>query len=98
MQRQLVVMKKNKKYILITFPTILLIALTINLYQYQSNQIENREIQKEIDTYQTKRKEFDSKKLALTDEINKLKEEKKDELWEYNRWIKWNQEIQEKIN
>lgn len=91
-------MKKNKKYILVAFPTILLIALVINLYQYQSNQIENREVQKKMDTYQTKRKEFDAKKLTLTDKITKLKEEKKDKLWEYDRWIKWKQEIEEKIN
>ena len=37
------------------------------------------------------------KEENLNNELSSLKEEKKDKLWEYNRWIKWNQEMLEKI-
>ena len=36
---------------------------------------------------------------AVSDKTeNNIKEEKKEKIWEHERWIKWNQEIKEKIN
>lgn len=90
--------KKLKYLLLIIFPIILTISLIFNIHKYTNNKNLNKDIIEKNNNYQIKIKENNLKSNELTNQINKLKEDNKDKIWEYNRWIKWNQEINSKIN
>ena len=88
----------NKKIILIIFPIILTILLCINIYKYLDNKNKNNNIINNNQEFNEKITSNKSKYEEIINEINILKEENKDKIWEYERWLKWNQEIKEKIN
>lgn len=91
-------MIKKIKYLLIIFPIILSILLVVNICKYQNTKNNLNKLNTNISNYQEKIKVNNQKKEKLITELNNLKEEKKDKIWEYDRWIKWNQEIKEKIS
>lgn len=91
-------MKVILKYLLIIFPILLSIILIINITLYFKNLSNNNIIIDNTKDYQEKIKKDNSSNKELLIEIDKIKEEKKDKIWEYDRWTKWNQEIIEKIN
>lgn len=91
-------MNKVVKYLLIIFPILLLIILVINISIYYVDLNNNKNIIKENNGYLESIKESTTKNNELLIEIDKLKKEKKDKIWEYDRWTRWNQEIKEKIN
>ena len=91
-------MIKYLKYILIIFPIILVILLGINIYKYNTYKNNNHAIIKNTNSYEEKIKDYTYKLESLNKELTSLKEEKKDKIWEYERWIKWNKEMLEKIN
>ncbi|MBQ2873012.1 MAG: hypothetical protein IJE89_03325 [Bacilli bacterium] len=91
-------MNKISKYLSIIIPIILLIALAINILKYYTSFSDNKNIVKDSNSYQEKININNKKNEELVTEINKIKTEKEDKIWEYERWIKWNQEIKEKIN
>jgi uncharacterized protein YxeA len=90
-------MIKYLKTILIVCPIILTILLGINIYKYYSYQKDNNSIIKNTNNIKKQIIENTNKIDELNKELTSLKEEKKEELWKYNRWLKWNQEILEKI-
>lgn len=89
---------KYIKYILIGCPIILTILLGINIYKYTSYKINNEEIIKSTNNYNQKITENNKKQQQLNKELTDLKKEKEDKIWEYERWIKWNEEMLKKIN
>ena len=91
-------MIKKLNFLLIIFPIILSILLVINIYKYLDNKNNNQNIINNTQEYNIKIQENNNILEKLTNEINTLKEEKKDKIWEYERWLKWDQEIKEKIN
>lgn len=91
-------MNKIIKYILIICPIILIIILGINIYKYITYKENIQTINKNTDNYILKINDNNIKKENLNNELNSLKEEKKDKLLKYERYIKWNKEILEKIN
>ena len=91
-------MNKIIKSILIVCPIILTILLGINIYKYVSYKENNQTLIENTNNYESKTNENTIKKENLNNELSSLKEEKKDKLWEYERWIKWNKEMLEKIN
>lgn len=91
-------MIKTVKYILIICPIILSILLTINIYKYISLTKQNKDIIENNSIYEEKVQNLNTEKDTINTELNNLKEKYKDKIWEYDRWIKWNQEIKEKIN
>ena len=90
-------MIKYLKTILIVCPIILTILLGINIYKYYSYQKDNNNIIENTNNIKNQILENTTKIENLNKELTDLSEEKKEELWKYNRWLKWNQEIQEKI-
>lgn len=91
-------MIKKLKYLLIVIPLILSITLIINISKYIHYKKEYTNLFNQISDYKNKEKNNQEKINNLTTEINNLKENKKDKIWEYDRWTKWNQEINSKIN
>ena len=91
-------MIKKLKYLLIIIPIILSINLILNIYKYNNTLKQNQDIIKNNNSYQEKTNKYNKDKEQLIIELNNLKEEKKEKIWENERWIKWNQEIKEKIN
>jgi len=91
-------MIKKLKYLLIIIPIILSINLILNIYKYNNTLKQNQDIIKNNNSYQEKTNKYNKDKEQLIIELNNLKEEKKEKIWEHERWIKWNQEIKEKIN
>jgi len=91
-------MIKKLKYLLLIFPIILSICLVINISKYQKTKNNLKNINTNISTYQNKTNESKQQKEKLLTELNNLKEQNKDKILEYDRWIKWNQEINSKIN
>lgn len=91
-------MIKKLKYTLIVIPIILSILLIVNIIKYYNSFNKNENIIQNDNNFQERAKENNDKKEQLITELNNKKDEKKDEIWEYNRWKKWNQEIKEKIN
>ena len=89
---------KYIKYILIICPIILSILLTINIYKYINIKNNNTNIIENTNIFKNNFNKNINKQEELQKELNKLKENNKDKIIELNRWIKWNKEIQEKIN
>lgn len=91
-------MIKKIKYILIICPIILTILLGVNIYKYNKANNNNQNIIEKNNNLELKIKENNTKKEELIKELAILKEDKKDKIWEYERWIKWNKEIIDMIN
>lgn len=91
-------MIKVVKFSLIICSFILTALLVVNIIKYNNNLKNNNNLIDTTNNYQNKIKDNNTKKEQLETELISLKEEKKDKIWEYDRWIKWNQEIKEKIN
>ena len=91
-------MIKFLKSILLVLPIILTILLGINIYKYYTYQEENNIIIENTNNINNQINDNKNKIDSLNKELTSLKEEKKEEIWKYDRWIKWNKEIKEKIN
>lgn len=89
---------KILKYIYIICPIILSITLIISVYKYYNKQTEYNNLTKETNNYNIQIKEIENQKEQFELSLTSLKEEQKDKIKEYERWIKWNKEIKEKIN
>lgn len=91
-------MNKIVKYILIICPIILSLLLGINIYKYISSKNQNENLIDKSNTYELKNQDNLTKKEKLEQELTSLKEKNKDKIERYEKWIKWNEEMQEKIN
>ncbi len=91
-------MIKFLKQILIVCPIILTILLAINIYKYNNYKNTNQNHIDNTNNLELKINDNTNKIENLNDELTSLKEEEKDKIWEYERWIKWNKEMLEKIN
>ena len=91
-------MNKIIKYLLVICPIILSILLVVNITKYQSAITNNKSIIESTNNYELQINNNITKKEELEKEISSLKEKNKDKIWQYDRWIKWNKEIKEKIN
>lgn len=91
-------MIKKRNYLLFIIPIILLILLGINLFIYNTNNNKNKTLITNINNYQENIKKITNNKEELNNQLVIIKEKQKDKIWEYERWIKWNKEIKEKIN
>ena len=89
---------KILKYIYIICPIILATTLIISIYKYYNKQNEYNNLEKETSNYNLQIKEIETKKEQFELTLSSLKEEKKEKIKEYERWIKWKEEIKEKIN
>jgi len=90
-------MNKILKSILIVIPIILTILLGINIYKYITYKENNKTLIDNTNNFEFKINDNTIKEENLNNELSSLKEERKEKLWEYERWIKWNQEMLEKI-
>ena len=84
--------------IYIICPIILATTLIISIYKYYNKQNEYNNLEKETSNYNLQIKEIETKKEQFELTLSSLKEEKKEKIKEYERWIKWKEEIKEKIN
>lgn len=91
-------MIKIIKYILVICPIILSILLVVNITKYNEAKSNNKSIIESTNNYEVKINDNITKKEELKKEVLSLQEENKDKIWQYDRWIKWNKEIKEKIN
>lgn len=91
-------MMKFIKILLIVCPLILLVLLGQNIYTYLFYKNNNQEIIENTNNYEAKIKDNTIKNNNLNNELNTLKEENSEKIWDYERWIKWKSEILEKIN
>lgn len=91
-------MNKIIKRILIIIPIILSGFLALNIYKYNTVSNKHKEIDKNLINQQEKNKNSNTEKEELITKSNKLKEEKKDKIKNYERWLKWEEEIKAKIN
>lgn len=91
-------MNKIIKYLSIIIPIVLSLVLVVNILIYYTSFSNNEKIIKDTNTYKERTNENNKRNEELLTEINETKAEKEDKIWEYDRWIKWNQEIKEKIN
>lgn len=89
---------KYIKYILIACPIILSILLVININKYLNNKNNNLDIIENTNIFKDNFNKNINKQETLQKELNILKEDNKDKIIELNKWIKWNKEIQEKLN
>lgn len=91
-------MNKIIKGILIIIPIVLSGFLALNINKYNNTTKENKTINKKIINKQEDVINSTNKKEELETKINELKEEKKDKINEYERWLKWEEEIKSKVN
>lgn len=91
-------MIKKRNYLLFIIPIILSILLVINISIYNTNKNKNKKLITNINNYQEDIKKITNNKEELNNQLEILKEKNQDKIWEYNRWIKWNKEIKEKID
>ena len=89
---------KYIKYILIACPIILSILLVININKYSNIKNNNLDIIENTNIFKDNFNKNINKQETLQKELNKLKKDNKDKIIELNKWIKWNKEIQEKLN
>ena len=88
---------KILKYIYVICPIILAGTLIINIYKYYNKQIEYNNLTKTTNNYNLQIQEIENQKNQFELTLSSLKEEQKDKIKEYERWIKWNEEIKQKI-
>ena len=91
-------MIKKRNYLLFIIPIILSILLVINISIYNTNKNKNNKLITNINNYQEDIKKITNNKEELNNQLEILKEKNQDKIWEYDRWIKWNKEIKEKID
>lgn len=91
-------MIKKRNYLLFIIPIILSILLVINISIYNTNKNKNNKLITNINNYQEDIKKITNNKEELNNRLEILKEKNQDKIWEYDRWIKWNKEIKEKID
>ena len=89
---------KILKKIYIICPIILALTLIISIYKYYNKQIEYNNLLKETSNYNLQIKEIETKKEQFELTLSSLKEQQQDKIKEYERWIKWKEEIDAKIN
>lgn len=89
---------KILKIIYIICPIILSIVLALNIYKYYNNKQAYNSLIKNNDNYNNQIKEIETRKQQFEATLSSLKEEQKDKIKEYERWKKWEKEIQEKMN
>ena len=88
---------KYIKICLIIIPILLTILLGKNIYDYFENKKINQEKLESINNYDNKLNDDLTKYSNLNTELETLKEVNKEKIMEYERWIKWNNEIVEKM-
>lgn len=88
---------KYIKICLIIIPILLTILLGKNIYDYFENKKINQEKLESINNYDNKLNDDLTKYSNLNTELETLKEVNKEKIMEYERWIKWNNEIIEKM-
>lgn len=91
-------MNKAVKGILITIPIILSGFLAFNIYEYSNTIKENKNIKNRLKENNEKVLNINNANEETEKKLNTLKEEKKDKIKEYERWLKWEKDIKEKIN
>lgn len=91
-------MIKYLKYILIVCPIILSILLGINIYKNIKLLKENNKIIENTNNFEKQIIDNNKKKEEQLNILSSLKESKKTQIEEYERWIKWKKAIEEKIN
>ena len=89
---------KILKYIYIICPIILSITLILNIYKYYNKQQEYNNLKETNNNYNIQIKEIETQKEQFESTLSSLKEQQKDKINEYERWIKWNEEIKQKLN
>ena len=89
---------KYLKHILIICPIILSLLLAVNIYKYTVYNNKYNNIIDSTNNYDNQINDNNSKKEQLNNELSSLKEEKKAKIEEYDRWVKWKKEIEEKIS
>ena len=90
-------MSSKRKKILIISLIVLTISLIINIGIFVTNTLKNNTLINDINGIKNDIIKKENKKEELTNNLNKTKDEKKDKISEYDRWIKWTKEIEEKI-
>ena len=88
---------KYIKICLIIIPILLTILLGKNIYDYFENKKISQEKLESINNYDNKLNDGLTKYSNLNTELETLKEVNKEKIMEYERWIKWNNEIVEKM-
>lgn len=88
---------KYIKICLIIIPILLTILLGKNIYDYFENKKISQEKLESINNYDKKLNDDLTKYSNLNTELETLKEVNKEKIIEYERWIKWNNEIVEKM-
>lgn len=88
---------KYIKICLIIIPILLTILLGKNIYDYFENKKISQEKLESINNYDNKLNSDLTKYSNLNTELETLKEVNKEKIMEYERWIKWNNEIVEKM-
>ena len=88
---------KYIKICLIIIPILLTILLGKNIYDYFENKKISQEKLESINNYDNKLNDDLTKYSNLNTELETLKEVNKEKIMEYERWIKWNNEIVEKM-
>lgn len=91
-------MIKVVKYILIILSLVLSALLVINIVKYNNYKEINNTIIENTNNYKNQIDTNDNKSQNLNNDLQSLKEKNKDKIWEYERWIKWTEEIIEKTN
>lgn len=91
-------MIKIIKILLIVCSMILFVFLSKNIHTYLFYKDNNEVIIKNTNNYEQKINDNIIKINNLNNELNALKEQNSEKIWNYERWIKWNNEILEKIN
>lgn len=91
-------MIKIIKILLIVCSMILFVFLGKNIHTYLFYKDNNEVIIKNTNNYEQKINDNIIQINNLNNELNALKEQNSEKIWNYDRWIKWNNEILEKIN
>jgi len=90
-------MSSKRKKISIISLIVLTISLIINIGIFVTNTLKNNTLINDINSIKNDIIKNENKKEELTNNLNKTKDEKKDKILEYGKWIKWTKEIEEKI-
>ena len=89
---------KYIKFFLIIISILLTILLGKNIYDYLENKKINEEKLKIIANYDNKLNNSITNYNNLSAELETLKEVNKEKIMEYEKWLKWKNEIVEKMD
>jgi len=89
---------KYIKFFLIIISILLAILLGKNIYDYLENKKINEEKLKIIANYDNKLNNSITNYNNLSAELETLKEVNKEKMMEYEKWLKWKNEIVEKMD